>query len=308
MMKTLFAYISLFFFFLITSCQDRQGETVKEDTVQTEVKQDQAQPKQERTELAPAWETDTLFRTPESAYFHQGSSSIYVSNINGEPLKKDGNGFISKLNSDGKIDQLKWVTGLDAPKGIGISGNTLYVTDIDKIVEVDVSNGKILRKHFIQGAQFLNDIVLAADSVVYFSDTQTNKIHSLKNNNFNVWLDKELNGPNGLEIRHDSLFVAMMNNGEFKSFSLKSKEGRVVSEGFGAGDGVVALDSPDAFLISNWNGEVWLLKGKEEKTKLLDTKEKNIQAADIGYIKDKNLLLVPTFNNNRISAYNLKRE
>lgn len=288
------------------SCREEQAE--QQDQAQQD--QQQEQPQQEKAdvpELYPAWSTDTLFRTPESAFFHPESSFIYVSNVNGEPLEKDGNGFISRLDADGKIQQLQWVTGLDAPKGIGVSGNILYVTDIDKLVEIDLQNGTILRKHNIPGAQFLNDVVVAADSAVYFSDTNTNKIHSLKDRQASVWLDQGLNGPNGLKIQDDSLYVAMMNSGEFKAFSLESKEGRVVAQGIGAGDGVVAVESEDAFLVSNWNGEIWMIQDDGQTHKVLDTKDKNINAADIGFIQDRNLVLVPTFNDNRLMTYELKK-
>ncbi len=31
-----------------------------------------------------------------------------------------------------------WIEGLDAPKGLSLSGNTLYVSDIDRLVAIDV--------------------------------------------------------------------------------------------------------------------------------------------------------------------------
>lgn len=53
------------------------------------------------------------------------SNFIYVSNINGQPWDQDGNGFISKLDLDGKIVERQWVTGLSAPKGLGIHNGHL---------------------------------------------------------------------------------------------------------------------------------------------------------------------------------------
>jgi len=65
------------------------------------------------------WETDTLLRTPESVLLDEGRNILYISNINGQPTDKDGNGFISKVTLDGKIENLKWVEGFDAPKVLG---------------------------------------------------------------------------------------------------------------------------------------------------------------------------------------------
>ena len=56
------------------------------------------------------------------------------------------------------------------------------------------------------------------------------------------------------------------------------------------------------YLVSNWAGEVFLVKNGK-LTSLLSTKENNIQTADIGIIKDENTLLVPTFFNNKLVAY-----
>ena len=65
------------------------------------------------------WETDPTLTTCESVLYDQERDVLYVSNINGQPDGKDGNGFISKLNLDGKVTELEWVKGLNAPKGLG---------------------------------------------------------------------------------------------------------------------------------------------------------------------------------------------
>src|SRR5688500_12740589 len=97
---------------------------------------------------APIVVKDVGFLTPESI-LHEGTSDTYlVSNINGTPLDKDDNGFISKLSPEGKVLELKWIDGsaatveLNAPKGLGVSGGTLYVADIDTIRTFDLATGK----------------------------------------------------------------------------------------------------------------------------------------------------------------------
>ena len=61
------------------------------------------------------WVVDGL-NEPESAVFDKKHSAIYISNINGDPLKLDKNGYISKISVDGQILEKKWIKGLDAPK------------------------------------------------------------------------------------------------------------------------------------------------------------------------------------------------
>ena len=93
------------------------------------------------------WQTDQILQVPESVTYDTQRNVLYVSNINGKPLEKDGNGFISIVKPDGIIENLKWVTGLNAPKGSALDGKNLYVTDIDELVQIDIETGKILKKY-----------------------------------------------------------------------------------------------------------------------------------------------------------------
>ena len=90
----------------------------------------------------PLWTVSTDFASPESAYFDSASGALFVSNINGQVLEKDGNGYISKVSPKGEMIKEKWATGLDAPKGIRITKGKLWVSDIDRVLGIQVGNGK----------------------------------------------------------------------------------------------------------------------------------------------------------------------
>jgi DNA-binding beta-propeller fold protein YncE len=90
-----------------------------------------------QTQVNKLWETPTNLKNPESVAYASKQNILFVSNINGEPDKKDQNGFISKVSpSNGSIIELNWITGLNAPKGIAFSNdnNKLYVSDITDLV------------------------------------------------------------------------------------------------------------------------------------------------------------------------------
>jgi hypothetical protein len=74
--------------------------------------------------LTKLWTTGDGIKTPESVLFDAVSNKIFVSNINGQPSDKDGNGFTSMLDADGKIIKLDWITGLNAPKGQAVYNGT----------------------------------------------------------------------------------------------------------------------------------------------------------------------------------------
>src|SRR5436190_1914394 len=78
-----------------------------------------AEPAKESNPAKPGlWTLDKGLAQPESAYFEPTTQSIYVSNVQGSPVEKDGQGYISKVSPDGKMVAEKWVDGLNAPKGM----------------------------------------------------------------------------------------------------------------------------------------------------------------------------------------------
>jgi hypothetical protein len=90
------------------------------------------------------------FSTPEGVVHDTAADVYFVSNINGSPGASDGNGFISRMRPDGTVDSVPFVAGgrdgvtLDAPKGMAISGDTLWVADIDAMRAFDRRTGAAL--------------------------------------------------------------------------------------------------------------------------------------------------------------------
>ncbi len=254
--------------------------------------------------LVLKWKTDTLLRVPESVLFDGERKILYVANIDGKPDGKDGVGFISKVTLDGKIENLKWVTGLDAPKGMGLYKGKLYVADISRVVVIDIASGKIVSKIEIDGAKFLNDITVDKKGSVFISDTGTGKIHTLQGDKAVVYFEsKEFKGINGLLADGNDLYVLDFGNGNNYKLSADKKLQKfgVSSEG---ADGVVPFGK--GYLVSNWHGEVYFMSATGEAKKLLDTKDQKISAADIEYDAKSKLLFVPTFFSNSVIAYEVK--
>jgi hypothetical protein len=103
--------------------------------------------------LEKKWETDTTLKTPESVLYDASNKVLYVSNINGDPWAKDGNGSIGKVGLDGKIISVEWVKGLSAPKGMGLHGNMLYAADVDEVVGIDIKTGTILERTAVPSSE-----------------------------------------------------------------------------------------------------------------------------------------------------------
>ena len=248
------------------------------------------------------WETDSIFKTTESCLYDAKRDVIYVSNVNNAPRTKDNNGFISTLSKDGKLIKLDWASGMSAPKGMGLFEDTLYVTDIDAIVEINANTGAIVNRYPLEGALMLNDITVDTQGTVYFSAMDSSKIYTLKDRKIALWKEDGLTNPNGLLIENDRLLVASMGTGTLKAYDLKTKEPIQLADGLGKGDGLVKLTTGN-YVVSDWRGEIFLIKKGEQTTSLYNTIEQNLQTADIGIIPNEDIILIPTFFGNGVKAY-----
>jgi sugar lactone lactonase YvrE len=118
--------------------------------------------------------------TPESVLWDAARGLWYVSNINGSALAKDDNGYILRFSADGnKVDSVPFINGADAditlnaPKGMALVGDTLWVADIDAVRAFDVNTGNAVTSLELaaQGATFLNDVAVAGDGTIYITDS-----------------------------------------------------------------------------------------------------------------------------------------
>ncbi len=202
------------------------------------------------------------FSHPESVFVNK--NEVYVSNLGEklDPMGKDNDGFISKLDNNGKIVELKWIENLNAPKGMNVIGNTLYVVDIDVLKGFDVVSKKEVLNIPVQGAVFLNDIAVLDKNTLLVSDTGTGIIHKFdvakKKYETFTKLDSQYGGPNGLMLdsKKKALIVvgydpAGKQKGSVVSIDLKTKKVTKITEPLGALDGVVMAKNGD-LLVSDW--------------------------------------------------------
>ena len=254
------------------------------------------------------WQTKKEFRVPESILFDESRNVLYVSNINGKSTEKNGQGFISKVSLDGKIEVLKWATGLHAPKGSAIYKNKLYVSDIDHLIEIDVKTGKILAKYPATGAKFLNDVAADASGNVYVTDmsSENSMIYTLRHGTMVVWMKGgEISRPNGLDIEGKRLLVGNSGDGSLKAINLADKKITTIAR-VGSGIDGLRSDGKGNYFISDWRGKTSLVTASGQIIVLIDTTALKINSADLEYIKNRQLLLIPTFFANSVVAYTVK--
>lgn len=258
--------------------------------------------------LMKLWVTEPVFRVPESICFDEEREILYVSNIDGKSSEKDGNGFISRLGLDGTVRKLEWVTGLDAPKGMAVRGGSLFVSNIDELVEIDIRTDSIVRRYPAEGAQFLNDVAVDASGNVYVSDSskENSAIYRLAADTLEVWASgKAISSPNGLMVDGERLIVGNSGDAMLKAIDLETGE---VSDLYTVGSGIdgLAKDRKGNFIVSDWAGRTVLIEPSGAITVLLDTRAEKINAADLDFVPGEDLVIIPTFHDNRVVAAKLR--
>jgi hypothetical protein len=256
------------------------------------------------SQMVKQWETGPGLRVPECVLYDSGSGIIYVSNVDGKPNEKDGTGGISTISTDGKILNAGWITGIDAPKGMGILNNHLFVSNIDEVVEIDITDQKIVSRYHVDGSIFLNDIATDPKSgKVFISDTRTGQVYILQNGKVSVWKQGDMfTGANGLFLLENILYVGTGNS--ILQCDIKSGETKICVPNTGGVDGLYKT-SEGKFIFSDWKGSVFIAAMDNKPELLINTSAQNINAADFGVIASKNMILIPTFNDNKVVCYKM---
>jgi hypothetical protein len=250
--------------------------------------------------LEKLWESDTTLEVPESVLPDPKKDVLYVSLIDGGPWDADGKGGIALLNKQGKILNATWVTGLHAPKGMGLHNGKLYVADLADVAVIDVKSGRVDRRIAVEGAQGLNDITVDSKGNVFVSDSKTGKVHRISNGKAADYLDG-FKGVNGLRAVGNNLYICTANDVFKADASKKLTTFGTMPMG---GDGIEPIGNGD-FVTSTWSGVIYYITKDGQVSTMLDTREEKKNTADIGYDAKNRIVYVPTFFKKSVVAYKL---
>lgn len=256
-------------------------------------------------QLEKLWQTDAVFKVPESVRYDAGRQVLYVSNIDGkQPWAKDGQGSIGKLALDGTVIDAQWVTGLHGAKGLGLSvnGERLYVADVDAVVTIDIDAGQIIDRTPVPGAAKINDLSVGDDGTIYLTDSGKGELHKLVNGTFTTLVTgcKRLNG-----VLHSQDELLFADDGNLNRLEPDGSVTRLGGGMEGVADGIERIDD-DAWLVSCWKGPVYHVTRDGHVTLLLDGRPTQTSAADLGYDPVNRIAYFPGFWNNTVAAYQLK--
>ena len=264
------------------------------------------------------------FLTPESV-LHDSTQDIYfVSNINGAALAKDDNGFISRLKPDGSVENLKFIEGgrngvvLNAPKGLALIGDTLWVADIDVVRAFNSKTGAQLDSVALPGAVFLNDVAITPTGAIYITDTGIrfddvgNVLHPGPDRVFRIGPDRKvtiaiqgdtLGRPNGilLDAVGKRFIIVEYGGKSVLAWKPEDKAPAAIAKGAGGFDGVI-MTNGGRLLVSSWNDSTVSAYESGQEVKLITGVP---SPADIGYDAKRNRVMVPIFTGNRVEIWQL---
>jgi hypothetical protein len=258
---------------------------------------------QARHTLEQLWITPDL-PTPESVLYvpHKKNPYLFVALIDGQGDAVDGKGGIATLTPDGEVLDKNWFTGLNAPKGMAIHENRLYVADITELVVIDIKKRALIKKIPVPGAVFLNDVTANSSGVVFVSDTRTNKVHRIEQDEVSVHLEN-IASANGLKVFGSNLIVGA---GPELLLVGADKKPLTLAKGFAQGIDGVEMIKRGEFIVSCWAGLVYYVYGDGKIELLIDSQAQQINTADIGFDASTKRVFVPNFFKNTVTAYQLK--
>ena len=224
---------------------------------------------------------------------------------------EQSNSYISRVTDDGEFLEEQWISGLNAPKGMTISGDFLFVADIDRLVQVSLETNEVVNVYPAAGAQFLNDVAADSAGNIYVSDSRQQTIYRLHNGVFDVWVDDaRISEPNGLFARRGKLIVAAGDSSaespgrsrylqtvNYRNKKIKPLKDTTPIESL---DGIEKSDMGGYFLTDFRTGDIFHYTRKDGAT-VLATPEAG--SADLDYDAQTRVMYVPILNTGKLIAY-----
>jgi DNA-binding beta-propeller fold protein YncE len=252
-------------------------------------------------------------QAPDAARFDPELGVYFVANINGEPSAKDGNGFISRVTRDGKMDSLKFIAAgrggvkLNGPKGLAIKGDTLWVADIDAVRAFDKRTGKPVATVDLAGkAKFLNDAAVGPDGAIYITDSGANLVYRVADGKATVAVElKDKPGPNGIvwDSAGSRFLIVSFGSTSIYSWAPGPSAPAVIAEGPGKMDGIEPVGD-GRFVVTSWvDSSLFVLRGDSIVPLLRGLPS----PADIAFDAERGRIGVPLLMENRMEFVDLQR-
>lgn len=274
------------------------------------------------TDVAADWSVEKIqevsgFQIPECVVVDEAGAKAYVSNVNASREGKgydrfwshDGNGFISRFSLPAPDSAQIWQKSnadfrFSGPKGMCLLGDSLWVTDIDRVLQFPLDGEHPPSVIPVPGAKKLND--MASDGkFVYVSDSGAGKCYRLHPRGKHEEIPAPV-GINGITFSGNKMYGvswALRDIYELDPDGVKPPRAFGLTDYFKTPDGIEVL-SDGTFVVSDSEGNQVVAVAADGRSvvKLIEC----AAPADIGIDRKRGLLFVPRFFDSRVDVYRLK--
>lgn len=260
--------------------------------------------------------TMTGFKSPDSVLSDPETSRLYVSNVNGTPSTKGGDGFISLLEPSGKPVDMHFIRSgrngvrLSAPKGLALIGPDLYVADMHQVHRFDKTTAALKGTIDLKllGAKNLTGLAVGPDGILFVSDPTTStifEIDTLHQHQTAVHVrHKSLGQPTSLlyDATHHRLLAACWQSGQLLFIGEDGKIFSLMKERFKRIKSLQFDREGHLLFASLVSGKIYRLRNYET---LEVVRENLVTPANFGLDKDGRRLVVPSFRGNIVFSFGL---
>ncbi|MCF7957872.1 MAG: hypothetical protein K9M57_05420 [Phycisphaerae bacterium] len=242
-----------------------------------------------------------------------GKGKVYVSNVATATAgywDDDGLGFISRVDADGTIEDLRWVDStseakLNGPKGLCILGEYLYINDNGRLLRCALESAGPPEEISLPQTGQLNDLATDGEAV-YVSDTELGRLWRVSPDG----TYRSIPAPqsiNGVTCYGGKLYAVSWDLHELYELDPAGKkrpEPFGLAEHFKNLDGIEVL-ADGSFLVSDFTGGKVCTVSSDRTT--VKTLAELTTPADIGLDREKKLVYVPSLTGNQVIIYRLGR-
>lgn len=246
---------------------------------------------------------------PESVLVDCERDTIYISNIETDDFgawEDDGKGFITAIVDRGKHIKKYWVNSrsyniLNAPKGMCLKGNILYVADNRRLLAISIKTPNSVNVLKIPKARKLNDITTDG-KFLYISDTGRGVIYKFKNGKV-LLVIKAIKGVNGLACFKGKLFAVSTSEGEIYQIDKKGvlpPHPMGLKKYFKGLDGIVFFKDGSS-LVTDLRGQKLFSVNSEmdDVIKLANVKS----PADLGVDMKRRIIYIPQLKSGQVTKF-----
>jgi sugar lactone lactonase YvrE len=267
------------------------------------------------------------FQGPESATYDADQDVFFVSNMTGYGSALDGNGYISRVSAGDPDSAVVFVQGgrngvtLDAPKGMAIHGDTLWVADIHALRAFDRHTGAPLGEIELAsaGAVQVNDVAIGPDGTIHATDTgiimgKAGVVYTGRDKIFVVGAGRavsvamagpSLRRPNGIawDAAGSRWIVVSFDPfvGEVASMPADMSSRQVIRRGTGQLDGVVVMRDGTVLFTSWADSSIHALSGGTDTPIIRQVPV----PADIGLDTKRQRLAIPLSSLGRVQLWDV---